>query len=327
MFHALKKCADVIKANQAVAIIAAERGHQVTLVEKTNSLGGLLKEDYRMGQAARGGDAPVADLTGLERPVRSAGVVGAGKMGNSIALVLSRAGINVALVDVDASLLNNAITTIRSSLETLAEYGSISNDDIPGILKRIHPCTDLASLGDVDFIEEAVPEVAEIKRQVLTKLDALLPLRTAIASNTSGLDVFSLAEFKHPERLVVAHWFLPAHIVPLVEVVPGPLTSAKTVNSTVALLERIGKKPVTMKGFARSFIVNKIQNAMAMAAMELLGTGLVTPQDKSWSFFQPDGSRALVQGNLHRGLHHNQVCRGGVTPPCNQGGVTPPLQT
>ena len=262
--------------------------------------------------------------------VKRAAVVGAGKMGNSIALVLSRAGIDVNLIDVDERLLNNALTTIRSSLETLVEHGTISADDIPAILKRVHPCTDLASLHNVDFIEEAVPEVPELKKQVLTRLDARLPPETIIASNTSGLDIFNLAEWKNPQRLVIAHWFLPAHIIPLVEVVPGALTSPETVAFAVALLERLGKKPVAMKGFARSFIVNKIQNAMAMAAMELLGTGLVTPQDvdsacksslgvrlpivgvvQSWDFMGLDLGHAINQSlNLNCPIIEEQVAAG-----------------
>lgn len=229
--------------------------------------------------------------------VKRAAVVGAGVMGNSIAQVLAQAGIDVALVDIDERLLGKAVTTIQSSLDTLAEHESIPYGDIPSILKRIHPSTDLnASLDGVDFVEEAVPEVPDIKKQVLSQLDALLPPQSVIASNTSGLDVFSFAEVRRPERLVIAHWFNPAHIMPLVEVVPGPGTAPETVGSTVALMERIGKRPIALRGFIRSFIVNRIQNAVASSVMELLGSGIVTPEDVDTAVKYTLGIRLPVVG-------------------------------
>jgi len=212
--------------------------------------------------------------------VKRVAVVGAGLMGNSIAQTFARAGIEVNLVDVGDEALAHAVALIRSSLEVLEEAGEVSGEDMDAILSRIHPSSDLeASVQEVDFVVEAVPEVPEVKKEIFSRLDEMLPQEVVIASNTSGLDIYSFAEVARPERLLIAHWFLPPHIIPLVEVVPGPDTAAEAVDFTAALLERLGKKPVVMKGFTRAFIVNKIQNMMALAVFELLGSGLVEPED------------------------------------------------
>lgn len=207
-------------------------------------------------------------------------IVGAGVMGNSIALSFAKAGIEVALVDVNEGSLDRALKIIRSSLNTLADHGSIAGDEIPSIIDRIQVSTDLeSSAQNVDFAMEVVVEVEDVKKKVFSELADLIPEDVIIASNTSGLDVFSFAEIKRPERLVVAHWFAPAHIIPLVEVVPGPKTAPEAVQVTADLMKRLGKKPVVMKEFVRSFIVNRIQNYMAIAYFEILENGWATAED------------------------------------------------
>lgn len=212
--------------------------------------------------------------------VKRIAVVGAGAMGHSIAQNFAQAGIDAALVDVSDRVLERAMQLIRSNLATLAECGTITKGDIPGIMARIHPFGNLAAgVQDARFVMEAVPEVAEIKKQVLGQLDEYCPGETVIASNTSGLDVFSITGMKRPGRLVIAHWYAPAHIIPLVEVAPGPSTSAGTVEFTAALMERIGKVPVVMKKFVPGFIVNQIQFAYAAPIFSLLAQGLAEPEE------------------------------------------------
>ena len=205
--------------------------------------------------------------------VKRAAVVGAGSMGHSIAQVFAQAGIEAWLVDVDENILQGA-------RETLADAGRMAGEEIGDPLGRVHATTDLASAASqADFVVEAVPEVPEVKKEVFARLGEACPAEAIIASNTSGLDIFEFAEVEGPERLLIAHWFLPPHIIPLVEVVPGPLTSPRAVEFTAALMRRLGKEPVVMGGFTRAFIVNKIQNMIALAVFELLGSGLVEPRD------------------------------------------------
>ena len=207
-------------------------------------------------------------------------VVGAGTMGNGIAQVFSRAGIEVGLVDVDEKTLDRAMARIESGLRTLVEYGSIREKDLPAILERIQPSTDLEAMAkNVDFALEAVVEVPAVKKQVFSRLENACPKGAVIASNTSSLDVFSIAELEEPERLVVAHWFAPPHIIPLVEVVPGPNTAREVVLFTDGLMKRIGKETVVLNEFVPSFIVNRLQNALAMQVLEMLAKGWASPEE------------------------------------------------
>jgi len=162
----------------------------------------------------------------------------------------------------------------------LAEFKKISSDDIPGILGRIQPTTDLAGGAEgVDFAVEAVAEVPDVKRDIFSRLDQFCPGNTVIASNTSSLDIFDIEQITRPERLVVAHWFAPPHIIPLVEVVPGPKTSQEVVEFTANLMKRLGKKTVIMKEFVPSFIVNRIQHSVSRAVWEMLEKGWATPEE------------------------------------------------
>ena len=207
-------------------------------------------------------------------------VVGAGVMGHSIAHVFAQAGIEVNLVDLNETVLEHAMDLMKANLETLAEFNKVSGDDIPEILARIHPTTDLAGgAKGVDFAVEAVAEVPDVKREVFSQLDQFCPGNTVIASNTSSLDVFEIEQIKKPERLVVAHWFAPPHIIPLVEVVPGPKTAKEVVEFTANLMKRLGKKPVIMKEFVPAFIVNRIQHSISQAVWEMLEKGWATPEE------------------------------------------------
>jgi 3-hydroxybutyryl-CoA dehydrogenase len=207
-------------------------------------------------------------------------VVGSGVMGHSIAQIFASADLDVALVDVDEKMLHRAMGLIESSLNTMADFGKIPKKNISSILSRVHPSTDLGKMaGDVDFVIEAVPEVPGIKKKVFSQLDEMCAPDTVIASNTSGLDIFSIAEVRRPERLVIAHFFVPPHIIPLVEIVPGAKTLPEVVSFTKQLMERTGKQPIVLKEFVPSFIVNRIQNAMGIAVQEMLEKGWASPED------------------------------------------------
>jgi len=214
--------------------------------------------------------------------VQSALVVGAGIMGHAIAQVFAQAGIEVTLVDTNTDILSTVRQRITSNLETLAEFGHVKADDIGAIADRVRTTDDLgAAAKDVDFVVEAVSEVSEVKKAIFEKLEKILPDEVIIASNTSGIDIFTGIglEMKKPGRFVTAHWFAPPHIVPLVEIAPGPETLPETVEGTKELMLRLCKEPVVMPQFARSFIVNKIQNNIGLAVLDLLGTGLASPED------------------------------------------------
>jgi 3-hydroxybutyryl-CoA dehydrogenase len=213
------------------------------------------------------------------RRLRTALVVGAGVMGHSIAQVFAQAHIDVNLVDLDEGKLTHAMTLIQANLDQFADYGRVPVKEIPEILGRIRPSTDLAAAAkDAGFCVEAVSEVPEVKQRVFSQLDELCPPNTVLASNTSTLNIFQIARIKRPERLIVAHWFAPPHVIPLVEIAPGPNTKPEVVIFTAALMQRLGKKPLVLKQYVPALLVNRIQNAIARAVWEMLEKGWATPE-------------------------------------------------
>jgi 3-hydroxybutyryl-CoA dehydrogenase len=229
--------------------------------------------------------------------VRRAVVVGAGVMGHYMAHVFAQAGIEVNLVDLNPAALEHAMNLIHTNIETLAEFQKILRDEIPGIVARIHPFTDLAAgAKGADFGVETVSEVPDIKQEVFSQLDQFCPPHAVIASNTSSLDIFRIARIARPERLVVAHWFAPPHIIPLVEVVPGPETSPETVQITADLMKRLGKRTVIMKTFVPAFIVNRIQHSISRAVWEMLEKGWATPEEIDLAIKLTLGIRLPVVG-------------------------------
>ncbi|MGB7575227.1 MAG: 3-hydroxyacyl-CoA dehydrogenase family protein [Thermodesulfobacteriota bacterium] len=211
--------------------------------------------------------------------VKRVAVIGAGVMGHSIAQVFAQAGILVQLVDLKNDLLVHALKLVKSNLQTLADCGRVSPQKIPAILDRIRPTIDLAAaVREVDFVLEAVAEIPKVKKKVFAQLEATCPENVVLASNTSGLEIFKIIEVKNPSRLVVTHWFAPPHIIPLVEVVPGPATTPDVLQFAAGLMERIGKKPLVMKQFVQRFIVNRVQNAIVRTVLEMITNGWATPE-------------------------------------------------
>ena len=212
--------------------------------------------------------------------VKRVAVIGAGTMGHSIAQVFASWGIDVNLADVKQEILDRAKGLMKGNLKTLVDYGRIKQTEVPAILERIHTTTDMmAAAKGTDFVLEAVVEVPEVKKKVFRQLDEACGEQTILASNTSGLEIFKIIEVRNPSRTVVTHWFAPPHIIPLVEVAPGPETSPLVVRSTAKLMERIGKKPVVMRQFVQRCIVNRIQNAIILATLEILENNWATPEE------------------------------------------------
>ncbi len=233
--------------------------------------------------------------------IKKAAVVGAGVMGHSIAQVFAQAGITVMLVDVNEEILDHAKNLINHNLNTLAEFGRVKQDQIPWILKRIQTSTSLAHAAEgADFVLEAVVEVPAVKEKVFSELDGLCPEQVILASNTSGLDIFDIVKIQKPQRMLVTHWFAPPHIIPLVEVAPGPHTSPDAVTTTAKLMEKLGKRPIVMREFGPALIVNRIQNTIGFAVQDLLENNLATPEEIDLAVKTSLGIRLPVTGVVQR---------------------------
>ncbi len=201
--------------------------------------------------------------------VFKAAVVGAGTMGGQIAQTIAAAGIPVVLKDIDDALvqagLDEATNVTRGQVGKLVEKGKLSAEQgeaqIAEIVGRIHGTTSYAAFGDVDFVVEAVPERMDIKQAVFAELDAATPGHAILASNTSSLSITEMGEATlRPENVVGFHYFYPASIMPLIEIVEGEETSAETVSAAITFAQAIRKQPITCAEVP-GFVVNRILNA------------------------------------------------------------------
>jgi enoyl-CoA hydratase/3-hydroxyacyl-CoA dehydrogenase len=201
--------------------------------------------------------------------VFKAAVVGAGTMGGQIAQTIAAAGIPVVLKDIDDALvkagLDEAENVTRGQVGKLAEKGKITAEQaeaqIGDILGRIEGTTSYAGFGNVDIVIEAVPERMEIKQAVFAELDAATPGHAILASNTSSLSITEIGEATlRPEKVIGFHYFYPASIMPLIEIVEGEETSAETVAAAITFAQAIRKQPITCVEVP-GFVVNRILNS------------------------------------------------------------------
>jgi enoyl-CoA hydratase/3-hydroxyacyl-CoA dehydrogenase len=201
--------------------------------------------------------------------VFKAAVVGAGTMGGQIAQTIAAAGIPVALKDIDDALvkagLDEARNVSKGQLGALVEKGRITTEQAEAqlgeIVGRIQGTTSYREFGDVDFVIEAVPERMELKQSVFSELDAATPSHTILASNSSSLSITEIGEATlRPDRVVGFHYFYPAAIMPLIEIVEGEDTSAETVVTAVTFAQAIRKQPITCAEVP-GFVVNRILNS------------------------------------------------------------------
>jgi enoyl-CoA hydratase / 3-hydroxyacyl-CoA dehydrogenase len=201
--------------------------------------------------------------------VFKAAVVGAGTMGGQIAQTIAAAGIPVVLKDIDDALvqagLDEARNVTQAQVGKLAERGKITPEQaetqIAEIVGRITGTTSYEGFGEVDFVVEAVPERMDIKQVVFAQLDAATPGHAILASNTSSLSISEIGEATlRPDKVVGFHYFYPASIMPLIEVVEGEETSAETVSAAVTFAQTIRKQPITCAEVP-GFVVNRILNS------------------------------------------------------------------
>ncbi|MCX8118199.1 MAG: 3-hydroxyacyl-CoA dehydrogenase family protein [Desulfobacterota bacterium] len=227
-------------------------------------------------------------------------VIGAGTMGHSIALVFARGGYEVDLMDEKEEALDRGLGLIRASLRILKEARALAGRPLPEIMARIHPTTSLDPAGRADLVIEAISENPKAKRRLFQTLDRLCPGRTIFASNTSYLNLFRLAKGIRPQKMVICHFYAPAHLIPLVDLVKGPQTSAGTVETVKEILLKLGKVPVVMNRFIPGYIVNRLQRAMAREIFFLLDNGYATAEEIDRAVKNSLGIRIPVLGVVQR---------------------------
>jgi 3-hydroxyacyl-CoA dehydrogenase len=193
--------------------------------------------------------------------VFKAAVVGAGTMGGEIAYVIADAGVPVVLKDVDQRLLDQGLEKAASLWQARVDAGKLEAEEQQRRLALITATLGYQAFGDVDFVIEAVPERIEIKQAVFAELDEVTPGHAILATNTSALSIAEIAVATgRPEQVVGFHFFFPASLMRLIEVIEGEDTSLDTVQAAVGFAQAIRKTAIRC-GDAPGFVVNRILNA------------------------------------------------------------------
>jgi 3-hydroxyacyl-CoA dehydrogenase len=190
-------------------------------------------------------------------------VVGAGTMGGEIAQTIANAEIPVVIKDVDQKFVDTGLEKARSLWQGRVDAGKMEPAELDRKMGLITGTTDYAAFGDVDFVVEAVPERMEIKQVVFSELDEATPGHAILASNTSSLSITEMGEATtRPDKVVGFHFFYPASVMRLIEVIEGDDTSAETAQAAIGFAQAIRKLPIRC-GEAPGFVVNRILNSSA----------------------------------------------------------------
>ena len=212
------------------------------------------------------------------REIRSAAVVGAGTMGGGIAMSFADYGIPVRIIDATPEALSRGMEKIRANYATSVKRGSLAQDEMDRRLARIHPAGGYADIADADVVIEAVFEEMDVKKPVFRALDQTLKSGALIFSNTSALDIDALAaETNRPDAVAGTHFFSPANVMKLFEVVRGAKSSPETLISAMALGRRIGKVPA-MAGNTDGFVANRSRAPFNSEMVILLEEGCLPEQ-------------------------------------------------
>ena len=230
-------------------------------------------------------------------------VAGGGTMGSGIALVFAMSGHKTYLASRSKGSSESALARVGDIAKSLASEGLATDDQISAINENLQAITydqlpEIAT--EVDFVFESVIEDPNAKRAVYEMLGRHCRKDCILASNTSGMDVFSLcSEFlENPERLIIAHWFNPPHLMKLVEVVRGPQSSDGAVERMRALLESVGRKPAVLNSFVPGFIVNRIATVINRELYHMIDQGWITAEDAETAIRYTHGLRFGFEGPI-----------------------------
>jgi 3-hydroxypropionate dehydrogenase (NADP+) len=234
--------------------------------------------------------------------IQTVACVGAGLIGQGWSTLFCSKGLKVTLYDLTGDILHLSLDHVRSSLRFLEANNLLKPGEASAALKRIKPTTDLTeAVANADYVQESVPDNYEIKKRVFQEMDAHAPDHTILASSASGLLMTEIQKVtKRPQRCVLAHPMLPAHILPLVEIVGGEQTSPDTVVSTREFMKAMGKTPIVLNREIPGYIVNRLQAALLREAIDLVDKGIASAEDVDTAFCTGIGLRDPLLGPFLR---------------------------
>ncbi len=217
--------------------------------------------------------------------IKSVGIVGGGVMGGGIAMTFAQAGYAVIIRDISDEQIEKTKGTIqrgRFGWDGAVERGKYTGDEVEQFAGRLTFTTGLEDLAGVDLVIEAVPEDLDLKKQVWSELDRVIKPEAVFATNTSGFDIESLSQaVERRDRFIGMHWFSPANIMKVVELVYTPATSEGTIELMEDVCRRIGRTSVRVKDAPGSygFIANRVYFAAVAEARKIVEAGIATAED------------------------------------------------
>ena len=224
-------------------------------------------------------------------------IVGSGLVGQAWAIVFARAGHHVKMWDGDPSAVSRASSLIEKQVADLQVAGLI--DDPVGLIQRISGCATLEEvMAGADYVQESLPELLDIKKEIFMRMDALAPAATILASSTSSIPASSFTEaLPGRDRCVIVHPVNPPYLVPVVEICGAPWTQAQIIEQTWDLMHGVGQKPVKIHRELKGFVLNRLQGALLREAFRLVEQGYVDAEGLDttvreglglrWSFMGP----------------------------------------
>jgi 3-hydroxyacyl-CoA dehydrogenase len=268
------------------------------------------------------------------RPITSGAVIGAGTMGGGIAMCFANAGIPVTIVETGRDLLQKGLDRVAANYRTTVSRGGLSADEMERRIGLITGVTELDAVGSADVVIEAVFEEMDLKRRVFSNLDRLAKPNALLATNTSTLDVDEIARAtKRPQDVLGTHFFSPANVMRLLEIVRGAATAPDALASAVTLARRIGKVPVTV-GVCYGFVGNRMLARRSIETERLLLEGALPQEvdaavvafgfpmgpfamadmaglDVGWRIRKGRGERNEIEDALCEAGHYGQKTRKG----------------
>jgi len=232
------------------------------------------------------------------RAFKKIAVIGSGTMGHGIAQTFASYGYDTVVIDVKEEALEVARKMVASNVEVMLESEYITREQADKTVKHLSYSTEYAAAADADFVMEAVPEVPEIKAAVFASLDKICRADAVLASTTSAMNVYDIVKVSQPERVLIAHFNNPSHVIPLVEVVAGPATPADLLDDVRTLLRSVGKAPAVLNRYVPGFIVNRLTAALLRECSYLVDKGLASAEDVDTAFKANQGLKASFEGPL-----------------------------
>jgi len=207
-------------------------------------------------------------------------IVGAGIMGAGIGQLCAQQGYEVTVVDVSEEVVERAKEKVKAGLKRRVDKGKITQEEMNSVLSRLRWSTDFNLAQDSDFVVEAVFENLAVKKDVFKKLDSICPPETILATNTTALSVSAIASATNrPDKVIGMHFFNPAVIMKLVEIIRGEKTSEETVSTTRMFAQSLGKVPIATAKEAPAGIVSRILAALLNEAATVYADGIASAQD------------------------------------------------